>query len=115
MSTTNVSLFWSNAKEEESPLSLSVPTAPVDSHPSSSKEVAQSQSGPLSFSSLLAPAQGGSELRIVDCGLGHFGVNSEEGELHKKKTQVGELRQQKEKSFGLKKALHDSSHGCTGS
>lgn len=40
------------------PLSGSI--APVDSHPSSSKEVTQSQSGPLSFSSLLAPTQGGS-------------------------------------------------------
>lgn len=69
-STTNVSLFWGNPKEEESPLSLSRSTAPVDSHPSSSKKVTQSRSGPLSFSSLLAPTQGGSEFRIVHVGWG---------------------------------------------
>lgn len=60
-------------------------TAPADC-PSSSKEVAQTQSRPLSFSSLLAPTQGGSEFRIVHHGLGYCRVNSEE--VVKKKTQV---------------------------
>lgn len=55
-------------------------------HPSSSKEVALTQNRPLSFPSLLAPTQGGSEFRIVHHGLGYCGVNSEE-EV-KKKTQV---------------------------
>lgn len=105
MSTTNVSLFWSNPKEEESPLSVSGSIAPADSHPSSSKEVTQSQSGPLSFSSLLAPPQRGSEFRIVHRGLGCFGVNSEEGGVQKKKTQVGELRQQKAESLGVKREV----------
>lgn len=66
---------------------LSGSTAPADCHPYSSKEVAQTQSSPFSFSSLLAPAQGGSEFRRVHHDLGYFGVNSEEEEV-KKKTQV---------------------------
>lgn len=107
VSTTNVALFWSNPKEEESPLALSRSIAPVDSHPSSSKEVAQSQSRPLRFSSLLAPTQGGSEFRIVHRGLGYFGVNCEEGGVQKKKTQVGELRQRRQNHLGLKeKSAH---------
>lgn len=60
-------------------MSLSGSIAPVYSHPSSSKEVTQSQSEPLSFSSLLEPTQGESEFRIVHRGLGYFGVNSKEG------------------------------------
>lgn len=70
---------------------LSGSTASADCQSSSSKEVAQTQSRPLSFSSLLAPTQGGSEFRIefriVHHGLGYCGMNSEEGEV-KKKTQV---------------------------
>ena len=109
MSTTNVSLFWSNPKEE-SPLSPSGSIAPVDSHRSSSREVAQSQSAPLSFSSLLAPTEGGSEFRIVHRGLGYFGVNSEEGGVQKKKTQAGELRQEQAKSLGVKREKCSSCH-----
>lgn len=60
---------------------LSGSTAPADCHPSSSKEVAQTQSRPLSFSSLLAPTQGGSEFSPSWLGI----LNSEE-EV-KKKTQ----------------------------
>lgn len=79
--------FSGEILKEELPLFLSGSTAPADCHPFSSKEVAQTQSSPLSFSSLLAPTQGGSEFRRVHHGLGHFGVNSEGGEV-KKKTQV---------------------------
>lgn len=63
---------------------LSGSTASADCHSSSSKEVAQTQSRPLSYPSLLAPTQGGSEFSIVHHGLGYCGVNSEEV----KKTQV---------------------------
>lgn len=105
MSTTNVSLFWSNSKGEESPVSLCGSIAPVGSHPSLSKEVALSQSRPLGFSSLLATTEGGSEFRIVQSGLGCFGVNSKEGGIQKKKTQVRELRQQKAKSLRVRKVL----------
>lgn len=85
--TRNGSFFPGEILRRESPLLFSGSTAPADCHPYSSKEVAQTQSRPLSFSSLLAPTQGGSEFRIVHHGLGYCGVNSEEGEL-KKKTQV---------------------------
>lgn len=85
MSTTNVSLFWSNPQEEESPLPLSGSIPPVDSHSSSSKEVTWSQSGPLQ----LLPPQGGIEFKVVHWGLRYTGLNSEGGGGQKRKTQVG--------------------------
>lgn len=90
------SLFWSNPEEESSPLSLSRCTAPADSYPSSS--VPQSKNGHLSFSSHLAPTWGGRELRTI-----HYEVNSKETGVQKKKTEVGELRQQKENPLRVKR------------
>lgn len=92
------SLFWSNPEQESPPLSLSRYTALADSHPSSSKEVPQSKNGHLSFSSHLAPSQGGRKFRTVHCGM-----NSKETGVQKKKTEVGELRQQKETPLGVKR------------
>lgn len=81
--TRNGSLFfWRNLKKRSHPCYSVDPQLLLSS---SSKEVAQTQSRPLSFSSLLAPTRGGSEFRIVHHGLGYRGVKSEEV---KKKTRV---------------------------